>query len=97
SGLSASIINRMLSAPELPALARSKILEYIEEKSAGLYGGTGDQRRRFAARLAIAEGGCTRKLNSGVPTPNLIAPTNHEQSRVTAEEAGEPLDFLENY
>jgi hypothetical protein len=49
SGLSASIINRMLAAPELPPLARTKILEYVEEKAAGLYGGR-SQRRKFAAR-----------------------------------------------
>src|SRR5438105_14031684 len=35
SGLSASIINRMLAAPELPPLARTKILDYVEEKAAG--------------------------------------------------------------
>src|SRR5262245_45322007 len=35
SGLSASIINRMLAAPELPPLARPKSLEYIEEKPTG--------------------------------------------------------------
>jgi hypothetical protein len=93
SGLSASIINRMLAAPELPALARSKILEYIEEKAAGLYGGTGSQRRSFAARLTTAE----VPLYQETAEPNLIAPTNHEQSRVTAEEAAEPLDFLANY
>ena len=40
SGLSASIINRMLAAPE-----------YVEEKTAGLYGGSRSQRRKFAARL----------------------------------------------
>ena len=97
SGLSASIINRMLAAPELPPLARSKILEYIEEKAAGLYGGTGDQRRRFAARLTIAEVPLYQETELSSPEPNLIAPTNHEQSRVTAEEAGEPLDFLANY
>ena len=53
SGLSASIINRMLAAPELPALARTKILEYVEEKAAGLYGGSQRQRRKFAVRLSI--------------------------------------------
>jgi hypothetical protein len=53
SGLSASIINRMLAAPELPPLARTKILEYVEEKAAGLYGGSRNQRRKFAARLSI--------------------------------------------
>jgi len=53
SGLSASIINRMLAAPQLPPLARSKILEYVEEKAAGVYGGSRAQRCRFAARLSI--------------------------------------------
>jgi hypothetical protein len=53
SGLSASIINRMLAASKLPQLARSKILEYVEEKAAGLYGGSQSQRRKFAARLSI--------------------------------------------
>lgn len=53
SGLSASIINRMLAAPQLPPLARSKIMEYVEEKAAGLYGGPAAARRRFAARLSI--------------------------------------------
>src|SRR5262245_62522174 len=31
SGLSASIINRMLAAPELPLLVRAKVLVYIQE------------------------------------------------------------------
>jgi hypothetical protein len=52
SGLSASIINRMLAAPELPLIVRAKILEYIQEKAAGLYGGSHSQRRRFTARLS---------------------------------------------
>lgn len=53
SGLSASIINRMLAAPTLPLLVRARILEYIEEKAAGLYGGSRTQRRRFSDRLSI--------------------------------------------
>jgi hypothetical protein len=32
SGISASTINRMLAAPQLPPLARSKIREYVEDK-----------------------------------------------------------------
>src|SRR5712691_9373236 len=40
SGLSAAIINRMLTAPHLPRLARTKILEYVEEKAAGSFGGS---------------------------------------------------------
>ena len=55
SGLSASIINRMLAAPELPLLVRAKILEYAGEKAAGLYGGSQNQRRRFTARLSNRE------------------------------------------
>ena len=52
-GLSASIINRMLAAPTLPPLVRAKILEYVQEKAAGLYGGSRSQCRRFAARLSV--------------------------------------------
>jgi hypothetical protein len=55
SGLSASIINRMLAAPELPLLVRAKILEYVGEKAAGLYGGSQNQRRRFTDRLSNRE------------------------------------------
>jgi hypothetical protein len=52
SGLSATVINRMLAAPRLPPLARSKLLEYVEEKTAGSYGHSKMQLRRFAARLS---------------------------------------------
>ena len=51
SGLSATVINRMLAAPQLPTLVRAIILEYIDEKVAGLYGHSKLQLRRFAARL----------------------------------------------
>jgi hypothetical protein len=52
SGLSAAIVQRMLSAPQLPPLARDKLLEYIGDKSAGLYGHSRSQRRRFITRMA---------------------------------------------
>jgi hypothetical protein len=68
SGLSASIISRMLAAPQLPPLARSKILEYVEEKAAGLYGGSRAQRRRFAARLSIKDVGCAVSEETGRKT-----------------------------
>ena len=38
SGLSAMVINPMLSAPRLPPVVRTKILEYVREKADGLYG-----------------------------------------------------------
>ena len=43
----------MLAAPQLPLLVRLKILEYIEEKAAGLYGHRKTPLRRFAARLSV--------------------------------------------
>jgi len=51
SGLSASVITRMLRAPQLPPSVREKIIEYIEEKSAGKYGHNKRQIERFAAAL----------------------------------------------
>src|SRR6516162_684904 len=53
SGLSAAVIHRLLLSPELPPLARRKILEYTTDKLAGVYGGSPTQRRRFFARLSI--------------------------------------------
>ena len=47
SGLSAGIIIRMLSAPNLPPVARRKILEYVREKFDGVYGHNTKQLRRF--------------------------------------------------
>jgi hypothetical protein len=52
SGLSATVINQMLAAPQLPPLVRATILEYVEEKAAGLYGHSKMQLRRFAAGLS---------------------------------------------
>jgi hypothetical protein len=54
SGLSAMIINRMLAAPQLPSLVRGKIIEYIDEKTGGLYGHNKMQIRRFTARLSVS-------------------------------------------
>ena len=60
SGLSATVINRMLTAPQLPPLVRAIILEYIDEKVAGLYGHSKLQLRRFTARWAEQRRGDTR-------------------------------------
>jgi hypothetical protein len=86
SGLSASIINRMLAAPELPPLARTKILEYVEEKAAGLYGGSRSQRRKFAARLSIEKLPVCRETESTlVPEHNGITGANGERPWVMPE------------
>jgi predicted DNA-binding transcriptional regulator AlpA len=95
SGLSVSIINRMLAAPELPPLARTKILEYIEEKAAGLYGGSRSQRRKFAARLSSIEKLLVYRETEFilVPEHNGITRANGERSWVIPEELAEPQDF----
>jgi hypothetical protein len=51
SGLSATIINRMLTNPSLHPLVRATVLEYAREKATGQYGHTKVQLRRFSARL----------------------------------------------
>jgi predicted DNA-binding transcriptional regulator AlpA len=80
SGLSASIINRMLAAPQLPQGARNTILEYIEEKTAGLYGGSRSQRRNFAARLSIRNSLVCREPESTlVPEHNAISDAHGER------------------
>jgi hypothetical protein len=53
TGLSARIICRMLSSEPLPPLVRAKIIEYANEKAAGIYGGTEMQHRRFTTKLAL--------------------------------------------
>lgn len=53
SGLSAAVISRMLSAPQLPALVRAKIIEYTKEKSEGIYGHRKLPLRRFTRSLAV--------------------------------------------
>ena len=51
SGLRVATINCIVNNPKLPPTVRTKLLEYIKEKSAGLYGHSKTQRRKFVARL----------------------------------------------
>jgi hypothetical protein len=60
SGLSAAIINRMLAAPALPPRVRLRIFEYIEEKSAGLYGDDKTRLRKFTARISATRNSRTQ-------------------------------------
>ena len=53
TGISARTICRMLSSKRLPPLVRAKIMEYAEERAAGIYGGTKTQNRRFASKLKL--------------------------------------------
>jgi hypothetical protein len=52
SGLSASIINRILGARQLPAVVEDKVLEYVEDKATGCYGHSRLLRRKFVTRLS---------------------------------------------
>lgn len=56
SGLSAAVLNRMLAAPNLPAAVRTRILEYIREKGAGMYGDGKARARKFNDRIATKAG-----------------------------------------
>jgi hypothetical protein len=53
SELSATLVNRMLKSPRLPASVRARIIEYIEAKVGGGYGQNKMQQRRFRARLEL--------------------------------------------
>lgn len=55
SGLSVALINRILAAPRLPATARTVILEYIEEKAAGVYGDSQTRISQFIDRVATRQ------------------------------------------
>ena len=51
SGLTVTPLKRMLSVPDLHALVRRKVLEYIEEKYAGRYGTPRNRQQGFNQRL----------------------------------------------
>src|SRR4051812_13983482 len=51
SGLSVSVINKMLDGQHLPITVRAKLLEYIREKMSGQFGHNKEQLRRFSGRL----------------------------------------------
>ena len=66
SGLSATTINHIVLAPQLPPFVRAKIVEYVEEKAAGSYGHTKEQRSRFVTRLSNKLLSWRRKPKSAV-------------------------------
>ena len=56
SGLSAAIIKRMLASPQIPAVAKKILLEYIEQKCAGAYGHSKERVREFQTQIANGTG-----------------------------------------
>ena len=65
SGLSASTVNKILSAPRLPARVRLKVLEYVAEKVAGKYGDRSHRLKAYVRRLDPRHS----HLASGIATP----------------------------
>jgi hypothetical protein len=55
SGLTASVISRILCSHELPPNARRVIEEYVAEKLTGAYGHSRHQLRKFRARLGLGD------------------------------------------
>lgn len=54
SGLSASVLKRILASPTLPEAARALIEEYVAEKLSGTYGHDRLRLKRFRDRLGVA-------------------------------------------
>jgi hypothetical protein len=54
SGLSASVVKRILAAPQLPDSVRVKVIEYVAEKAAGLYGGSKLGLNKFVSQLPFS-------------------------------------------
>ena len=71
SGLRAVLIAKILKAPKLPAAARTILLEYIAEKSQGVYGHNEVQRKRFIAQLhKLGLGSCETSIAPFIDVPD---------------------------
>jgi hypothetical protein len=55
SGISGSVIKRMLRSPTLPPSAKKWIAEYVSEKLRGAYGHSKNRLRIFKAQVAVEE------------------------------------------
>jgi hypothetical protein len=55
SGVSGSILKRMLQSPELPPAVRQWVDEYVSEKLSGAYGHSTKRLRIFRAQIEIQE------------------------------------------
>jgi hypothetical protein len=88
SGLSAKVINRMLAAPNLPALVRTKILEYAEEKVAGRYGHSNVARNKFATALSVDLIQKKASISDGKSLPRNARA--RQEKRNTRQTDGEP-------
>jgi hypothetical protein len=58
SGLSASVLSRMLASPALSPRVRAKIIEYIDQKIAGAYGSSKHGLHNFVAPMSLPTASC---------------------------------------
>jgi len=65
SGISGSVLKRMLRSPTLPPSAKRWIAEYVSEKLGGAYGHSTKRLRIFRAQVAIEE------MNAVVESPEF--------------------------
>jgi hypothetical protein len=64
----------MLAQPQLPQLVRRKLLEYVEQKSSGVYGHSPQQARRFASGLAGCGGTAVAGKQADTPLGQVHPP-----------------------
>jgi hypothetical protein len=92
SGLSALIVDRMLTSPKLPPQARRVLQEYIEEKSAGLYGHDKKSVTVFRRKLSLLKnqnaGWNIRTISTAPGATTEIADLGKEVSHHQGEVAG---------
>ena len=93
SGLSAKVVNRILSMRSMPPLVRKTVLEYVEEKASGHYGHSVKLRRKFitaltAKRIEAAEKVRTRALTARAARDGLNMTPVYDPA--STEQSGEP-------
>ena len=109
SGLSATVINRILAKPQLPPLVRAAVVEYVEDKSAGLYGhnkiplrcfnyaidsSASSLRKAHESGDPYSKGGCERHNGSPVPVSRHEQPRGGETNgEYTTHEPTPPIRF----
>jgi hypothetical protein len=65
SGLSTSVINRVMHSTRLPPAARNKLEEYVQEKLMGKYGHPAKCLRRFRDHLSAFSQSDQKSLRQG--------------------------------
>jgi hypothetical protein len=101
SGLSSAVLNRMLSSPRLTPRVREKIIEYIEEKGFGRYGGSKVRLRKFVDQMKRVSGAheevsawITLRLRRSLPVNDCRDPD--ERRVIEADTVGRPTHLAKH-